>query len=190
MIECAPCVINYRRRFLMKKLIFLILMFSSFLAVACGDNSIQSVGGPVSDGQGSVQTNSGLSASFTGDASINCDEPEEQGKITVYGYAPNFGGFGGIAGISFALSLTGGGGYIGTTTDDISCSNPDANWANNAFKKYRSKYISDHGHIQYQSDHPTNTLWTIELPSGQTATYKIVSPLGGVALGGAPVSCS
>ncbi len=85
-------------------------MFSSFLVVACDDNSIQSVGGPVSDGQNSVQTNSGLSASFSGDASINCDDVEPQDKITVTGthLAPFYwipgGGFGG-----FVSGATGGG---------------------------------------------------------------------------------
>lgn len=162
------------------------------MAIACGDNAIQSVGGPVSDGQGSAQTNSGFSASFSGGASINCDEPEEQGTITVYGYAQSFGGFGGISGISFALSNSGGGGggtYVGTTNQDVSCTNPDESWANNAFKKYRTNYINTHGFGNYQADHPTGTQWSIELPSGETATYTIANPNGGVALSAASISC-
>lgn len=92
----------------MKELIFLALTFSPFLAVACGSNSTQSVGSPVADGQGSAQNNSELSASFPGDANIECDDVAEQDKITVTG--TNLAPFYWIPGGGWGGFVNGGGG--------------------------------------------------------------------------------
>lgn len=179
----------------MKKFMFIILVFGSTSTYACWD--MQSVGDNLSTDQIGLENTdnyrednknrNGNSYDLNG---CNDDE-EEQSKITVYGYAPNFGGFGGMVGINFALSYSGsGGGYIGTTTDDVSCDNEDLTWANNAFKEYVKQYKAEHGFLAYADDHPTGTLWTVELPSGEEAVYVIVNPHGGVALGNHYVSCS
>ena len=67
---------------LMKKIAFIVLTLSSFMAIACGENEIESVIGDT-DGKYSVQDNSGLSD--TSDlVGVNCvDLP----PITVTGFA-------------------------------------------------------------------------------------------------------
>lgn len=59
------CFLTLEGDFLMKTFVFLMLTFSTFLAVACdgGEDMINSVGGPATDGNNLAQTNSGLSAS-------------------------------------------------------------------------------------------------------------------------------
>lgn len=88
------------------------------MAVACGDNSIQSVGGSaggaVTNGKKSIQNNSGLSASSKGDVSISCNEPEEQDKIKVTG--TNLAPFYWIPGGGFAGFLSGATGSGGIQT--------------------------------------------------------------------------
>ncbi len=120
MLECAACVvrkvcilINIEGDFLMKKSIFLVLLLSSFMAVAC-DDAIQGAGGPVTDGKQSPQINSGLS-SFSDNSDIGqieCDDIDDQGTILVSGV--NLAPFYWIPGGGFGGPYFGGGGGGGT----------------------------------------------------------------------------
>lgn len=112
--------------------------------------------------------------------------------ITVYDYTLSFTGFGGIIGINFVLSYTGVGGgiYIAETHDDVSCENEDLSWANNAFHKYRENYIASTNILIFMRDHQSGTLWSVELPSGQSAVYKIAQPNASSALSPGYRSCN
>jgi len=71
----------------MKKIVFLVLTFSSSLVVACAEDpeeSLQSVGGPVTDGYSSPKPSGGLSSSSANGASINSDC---WGSVTTTGFA-------------------------------------------------------------------------------------------------------
>jgi hypothetical protein len=129
------------------------------------------------------------------------DDEEEQSKITVYGYAPDFGGFGGMVGINFALSYSGsGGGYIATTDDSVGCNTSgNLDFAAAAFRVYRTQYIKDTNLGTFLRDHevnlsdPENPIyveWYVEFPDGSIGTFEINDPMASVALNGNPVSCT
>ncbi|MCB1582777.1 MAG: hypothetical protein KDI92_06920 [Xanthomonadales bacterium] len=103
----------------MKKLIFLMLTFSSFMAVACGENEIENVGGSTTDGKKNEQANSELTASFSSDAEIECVELP---PITVTGYynpGPVYYWMGGGSWLYFTYAGGGGGGTPSSQiTDD------------------------------------------------------------------------
>lgn len=190
MIACTPCAIKsvcfnliIEGDFLMKKLILLALTFSSFLAVACGDNSIQNVGGPVSDGQSSIQTNSGLSASFSGDVGTDCVELPPI-KVTGFVY---FSIQRLVIGITYALNASGGGGGGGGADETIevdqnlNCSSSHSgkrfDAATLAFKAAMLKAMKPGGigRFAFCRQYPAESIFEFELPNGQTADYRVFS---------------
>lgn len=95
----------------MKRILFLVLAFSSFSVIACEDE-VQGVGAPMTDGEQSNQINSGLSGSSSDLGSIECIElPPLKAVITYITFAPNW--LGGAVGIGYALSYAGTAGGIG-----------------------------------------------------------------------------
>jgi len=90
----------------MKKFIFLMLTFSSFIAAACAEDP-ESVGGPVTDGYSSSgnRLSGGLSSNSSNGASINSDC---WGPVIATGFV-YFSIQRVVIGITYALSGGGGG---------------------------------------------------------------------------------
>jgi len=154
----------------MKKFVFLMLTFSSFLAAACGDDSIQSAGGPVTDGKGSVQANSGLSASSSGLVGTDCiDLP----PITVTGFA-YFSIQRLVIGVSYALNSSGG--DFGDLDQDAGCDNLSYEQrfdvATAAFTAAGIVARGSGNQRRFCRKYPPGGTFEFTFPSGETADYR------------------
>ena len=176
-IKNVCVLINIEGDFLMKKIVFLALLFSSFLAVACGDNSTQSVGGSVADRQGSVQANSGLSASFSG--SVVGTDCVDLPPITVTGFVyfsiPRL-----VVGITYVLNSGGGGG--GDTTVEanstLGCDGAgDAKllFANKVFQAAKAS-AGVMGMQAFLQKYKAGTTFNVLYPDGTTGKWVVSNP--------------
>ncbi len=159
----------------MKKLIFLALTLSSFIAFACGDNEIESDGGSTNDGQSFTQTSSGLTASFSGDAEIECVNLP---PITVTGFA-YFSIQRLVIGITYALNYSGGGGGSGFADlkQQDGCHNITGDdrlgLAVAAFVFARSQAVGINARLNFAEKYKPGSTFELTFPDGSIARFEV-----------------
>ncbi len=153
------------------------LTFSTFLAVACdGSNEINSVGGPVTDGNNLAQTNSGLSAS-SGLVGTDCITlPPMTVTGFVYFSIPRL-----AVGITYVLNSGGGGGGGDTTVQadsTLGCDGAgDAKFlhANAVFQAAKAS-AGAMGIVAFMNKYKAGSTFKVLYPDGTIGRWVVSNP--------------